>query len=165
MPERRVKRMFGFLKKRKKEANEQMATTDEREISKAKEEIAERGKDSQTTRDRTDEIVAEREKESGNENSQTAKDRIDESDGTKKADEKREEEKEEKREERHENSQEDRLDKLASALEKLVSILTPKETEKPKNAFDEKYGMKTKEPPMAERKEYGEKEINALLGR
>lgn len=149
--------MFDFLKKRKKEANEQMATTDEREISEAKEEIAEKGKDSQTERDRVDESVAQKEKDSGNENSQTAKDRVDESEGMKKA--------EERREERHEESQEDRIDKLASAIEKLVAILTPKETEKPKDAFDEKYGLKTKEPPVAGRNEYGEKEINALLGR
>lgn len=52
--------MFDFLKKRKKEANEHMATTDEKEISKAKEDIAEKGEDSQTERDRTDESVARR---------------------------------------------------------------------------------------------------------
>lgn len=156
--------MFDFLKKRKKEANEHMATTDEKEISKAKEDIAEKGEDSQTERDRTNESVAAQEKDSGKENSQTAKDRVDESEGAEKADEKREEA-EEKAEERHEDSQEDRLDKLAAAIEKLVELLTPKETEKPKDAFDEKYGLKTKEPPMAGAKEYGEKEINALLGR
>lgn len=68
-------------------------TEDEKEIKKAKEDIAEKGADSQTEKDRVDESVGEQERRSGNENSQNAKDRVDESEGTEKAAEKRAEEK------------------------------------------------------------------------
>ena len=85
--------MFDFLKRKKKEAEETMATTDEKEVKKAEEDIAEKGEDSQTEKDRIDESVAAQEKETGNEDSQTAKDRVDESEGAEKADEKKAEEK------------------------------------------------------------------------
>lgn len=85
--------MFGFFKKSKKEASEM--TEDERQIKKAKEDIAEKGKDSQTEKDRIDESVGEQERRDGNENSQNAKDRVDESEGTKKYDERKEEKREE----------------------------------------------------------------------
>ena len=53
----------------------------EEEIAKAKEDIAEKGEDSQTEKDRIDESVAAQEKANGDEDSQDAKDRIDESVG------------------------------------------------------------------------------------
>lgn len=70
-------------------------TEDEKEIKKAKEDVAERGSDSQTEKDRVDESVGEQEKRDGDEDSQNAKDRVDESEGTEKADEERAEEKKE----------------------------------------------------------------------
>lgn len=149
--------MFDFLKRKKKEAEETMATTDEKEVKKAEEDIAEKGEDSQTEKDRIDESVAAQEKETGNEDSQTAKDRVDESEGAEKADEK-------KVEEKTEEKGDDKLDRLITAIDKLVAALTPKENREP-DSFDQKYGFKTKEPPMAGAKEYGEKEINALLGK
>lgn len=47
----------------------------EEEIAKAKEDIAEEGKDSQTEKDRIDESVGEQEEADGEEGSQSAKDR------------------------------------------------------------------------------------------
>lgn len=51
----------------------------EKQIDKAEEDIAEKGTDSQTEKDRIDESVGEQEKQDGNEDSQDAKDRVDES--------------------------------------------------------------------------------------
>lgn len=93
-------------------------TQDERDIAEAKKDIAEKGADSQTEKDRIDDSVAEQEKADGDENSQDAKARVGESEGTEKADE-----------ERHEASQEDRLDKIENLLLKVVEMLTPKKTE------------------------------------
>ncbi len=56
----------------------------EKQIEKAEEDIAEKGADSQTEKDRIDESVGEQEKQDGNEDSQDAKDRVDESLGEKK---------------------------------------------------------------------------------
>jgi len=84
---------FNFFKKSNQRSNEM--TQDEKEIKKAKEDVAEKGSDSQTEKDRIDESVGEQEKRDGDENSQNAKDRVDESEGTEKSDEKRAEEKKE----------------------------------------------------------------------
>ena len=70
-------------------------TEDEKQEAKAKEDIAEKGADSQTEKDRIDESVGEQEHLDGNEDSQSAKDRVDESEEAKKADEEREEREEE----------------------------------------------------------------------
>lgn len=59
----------------------------EEEIAKAKEDIAEKGEDSQTEKDRIDESVAAQEEADGEEDSQDAKDRVDEAEGEEKADE------------------------------------------------------------------------------
>lgn len=87
--------MFGWFKKKNSKKEVSAMTEDEKEIKKAKEEIAEKGADSQTEKDRVDESVGEQEEHSGNENSQDAKDRVDESEGAEKSDEKRAEEKKE----------------------------------------------------------------------
>ena len=50
-------------------------TEDEKQERKAEEDISEKGKDSQTEKDRIDESVGEQEKRDGDENSQDAKDR------------------------------------------------------------------------------------------
>lgn len=93
-------------------------TKDEKQIKEAKKDIAEKGADSQTEKDRIDESVAEQEKNDGDEDSQDAKDRVDESEATKEADEKR-----------HEASQEDRLDRIEKAVLRLVEMLTPSKAE------------------------------------
>lgn len=67
-------------------------TKDEQQIAEAKKDIAEKGPDSQTDKDRIDESVGEQEHLDGNKDSQSAKDRVDESEGAKKADEERAEE-------------------------------------------------------------------------
>jgi len=73
-------------------------TQDEKDIEKAERDVAEKGSDSQTEKDRVDESVGEQERRDGDENSQNAKDRVDESEGAEKADEERAEEKKEERE-------------------------------------------------------------------
>lgn len=78
-----------FKRKKPKQEVKEMATADEKEIKKAELDIDDKGKDTQTRRDREDESVAAQERDKGDEDSQTAKDRIDESRGTKRADEER----------------------------------------------------------------------------
>lgn len=89
---------FNLFKKKEKDKEVSEMTQDEKDIEKAKRDIAEKGDDSQTEKDRVDESVGEQERREGNENSQNAKDRVDESEGAEKADEERAEEKEESRE-------------------------------------------------------------------
>lgn len=106
-------------------------TQDEKQIEKAKEDIAEKGADSQTEKDRIDESVAAQEKADGDEDSQDAKDRVDESEGAEKADE-----------ERHEISQDVRLKRIENAVLKLVEMLTPKaEGNAAEEAAKEIYGL------------------------
>lgn len=69
-----------------------MATEDEEQITKAIKDVAEKGEDSQTVKDRIDESVGEQEHLDGDKDSQSAKDRVDESEGAQKADEERAEE-------------------------------------------------------------------------
>lgn len=51
------------------------------QVAEAEEDVAEKGADEQTEKDRIDESVGEQEKLDGNEDSQTAEDRVDESEG------------------------------------------------------------------------------------
>ena len=118
--------MFSFFKKNKKEDSEPM-TKDEEQIAKAKEDISEKGPDSQTEKDRIDESVGEQERKDGNENSQSAKDRVDESDGAKKSDEKKDEGKEPKGEET-DKAEDDKeyvskadFEKLAARVEEILT--------------------------------------------
>lgn len=134
--------MFDFLKKHKKEEQTTMATVDEKEIAQAKRDIAEKGADSQTEKDRIDESVGEQERRSGNENSQDAKDRVDESEGAKKADEEREEKRERDHREEHAERMariEEKLDALTAALNKLTSA--EKAETKVEEAAKEVYGL------------------------
>lgn len=112
---------WSFGKKKNKEEVEEKMTQDEMEIKKAEKDVAEKGKDSQTEKDRVDESVGEQEKRSGNENSQDAKDRVDESEGTKKADEERAEEKKEDR--KDEDKAPAWAASLVSSMEKIVGML------------------------------------------
>lgn len=108
--------MFSLFKKNKarKEVNDMANTVDEKDIEKAKEDIAEKGKDSQTERDREDESVAAQLKAEGKEDSQTAKDRIDESEGAKKADEKKAAER---------DDHEERMSRMESKLDSLSNLI------------------------------------------
>lgn len=133
--------MFDFLKKHKKE-EQTMATVDEKEIAKAKRDVAENGSDSQTEEDRIDESVGEQEQRSGNENSQDAKDRVDESEGAKKADEEREEKRERDHREEHAERMariEEKLDALTAAIQKLTSA--EKAETKVEEVAKEVYGL------------------------
>lgn len=127
--------MFKFFKNKKNKEDNKM-TLDEEEIKKAKKDIAEKGSDTQTEKDREDESVGEQEKDSGNENSQNAKDRIDESEGTKKADEKREDKEDSFK------RLESKLDRLVEVIDKLFSEDTDKEDEKALENAKETYGLK-----------------------
>lgn len=134
--------MFGFFKKKNKKEESEM-TEDEKEIKKAKEDIAEKGADSQTEKDRIDESVGEQERRSGDENSQNAKDRVDESEGTKKADEKRAEEKKEEYEDDFKErvlSILEKMDKRFDELEKRTTAAVDADTEAAKR-MEETYGI------------------------
>lgn len=130
--------MFDLLKKNKtkKEETEQM-TQDEKEIEKAKRDIAEDGKDSQTEKDRIDESVGEQQKRSGDTNSQSAKDRVDESEGAKKADEKRAEVKKEEKSDEREDGLSDRiLTAINTAVQAAVEKAVGSAVDKAFNAMD-----------------------------
>lgn len=119
-------------------------TEDEKQIEKAKQDIAEKGADSQTEKDRVDESVGEQEKLSGDEDSQNAKDRVDESEGTKKADEERAEEK--KDDAHKENFEErmiafmERMEKRFEELEKRTTAAVDADAEAAKR-MEETYGI------------------------
>lgn len=61
--------------------DESAPETTTEEVAKAKEDIKEDGKDSQSEKDRVDESVAAQEANKGDEDSQDAKDRVDEAEG------------------------------------------------------------------------------------
>lgn len=143
---------FPFWKKKKNQEEVKDMTQDEKEIKKAEEDISEKGKDSQTKKDRVDESVGEQERRSGNENSQDAKDRVDESEGTKKADEKRAEEKKEERKEEEKapawaSSLISSMEKIVGMLEKINAPATSTETtdsaaaERMEEAFGQRGGV------------------------
>ena len=109
----------------KANSNGRKVTTGE-QVEKAKEDIAEKGKDSQTEKDRIDESVGEQEKQDGNEDSQSAKDRVDEYEGEEKA---LKEEDKEDGEKHDEAAEEDRFAKLESdvaEMRKVVDMLVEK---------------------------------------
>ena len=122
----------------------------EKQIDKAEDDIAEKGADSQTEKDRIDESVGEQEKIDGNEGSQDAKDRVDESIGESEA------ERVEKEDSEEVNSAlgarisalEEQLASLAERMEQMLSNLENNKdfgahpgsrTEKPANEDDEAY--------------------------
>lgn len=118
-------------------------TQDEKEIKKAKEDVAEKGSDSQTEKDRIDESVGEQEKRDGDENSQNAKDRVDESEGTEKSDEKRAEEKKEEYDDDFKGrmlSFMERMEKRFDELEKRTVAAADGDAEAAKR-MEETYGI------------------------
>lgn len=102
-------------------------TKDEQQIAEAKKDVAEKGPDSQTDKDRIDESVGEQEHLDGNKDSQSAKDRVDESEGAMKADEERAEEHREDAEPAWVAKLYSKLDEIAAALNKSVAPETAAE--------------------------------------
>ena len=118
-------------------------TEDEKQIEKAKRDIAEDGEDSQTEKDRIDESVGEQERRDGDENSQSAKDRVDESEGAEKADEERAEEKKEEREDDFKLrvlSVLERFEKYLDSVEKRSEAAADADSEAVKR-MEETYGI------------------------
>lgn len=118
-------------------------TEDEKQIEKAKRDIAEDEKDSQTEKDRIDESVGEQERRDGDEDSQNAKDRVDESEGTKKADEERAEEKKEEREDDFKGrvlSVLERMERYLDSLEKRAQTAADADSKAAKR-MEETYGI------------------------
>lgn len=135
-------------------------TQDEKEIAKAKEDIAEKGADSQTEKDRIDESVAAQERAKGEENSQSAKDRVDESEGAKKADEKRAEEKNEGA------GLDAKIDALIGRMDKLIATFEARaEAKDDKMArAAEKYGLAPSGAGETPKKSYTDEDVKKLLG-
>ena len=140
------------------------------QIEKAKEDIAEKGKDSQTEKDRIDESVGEQEKQDGNEDSQSAKDRVDESEGEEKA---LKEEGKADGEKHDEAAEEDRLAKLEAKVDMLVEKLAgqfgwndedAEKAEKAKKVYGLGEGVVADKSEDA-KKSVTAKEINAVLGK
>ncbi len=120
-------------------------TEDEKQIEKAKQDVAEKGADSQTEKDRIDESVGEQEERSGDEDSQDAKDRVDESEGAEKADEERAEERESKEAKldaalQRMSSVFDRMEKFLDGVEKQAEAAADADSEAAKR-MDETYGI------------------------
>lgn len=153
---------MGFLdifRKNKKEDSAEM-TEDEKDIAKAKEDVAEKGADSQTEEDRIDESVAAQERADGDEDSQSAKARVDESEGAKKADEER------AKDEGKGSGLESKIDALIARMDKLVAAFE-KRAEMKEDRMEraaEKYGLTPSGAGEAEKKSFTDEDVKKLLG-
>ena len=138
-------------------------TQDEKEIAKAKEDIAAKGADSQTEKDRIDESVAAQERAKGEEDSQNAKDRVDESEGAKKADEERAAE---KAEDKGNDALAGKLDALIERMDKLMSVFEKHEEAKDEKMARaaEKYGLAPSGAGETQKKSYTDEDVKRLLG-
>ena len=87
LPDEEQDKFWAAIEEKVDEAMGEGKPDTEEEIAKAKEDIAEKGEDSQTEKDRIDESVAAQEAADGEEDEQDAKDRVDEAEGEEKADE------------------------------------------------------------------------------
>lgn len=106
-----------------------IAKTTGEQVDEAKEDIEDKGDDSQSEKDRIDESVGEQENLDDDEDSQDAKDRVDESEGEEKALEDKDEEKKEDAEKSDEDKPQDNDDaqdkqKLYEMVEALAAKLT-----------------------------------------
>lgn len=136
--------------------DDKKVTTGE-QIEEAKKDIAEKGPDSQTEKDRIDESVAMQEKADGNEDSQSAKDRVDESEGEEKAiEEKREDETEaaEEMTEEKGKTEETAEDKVNDALLARIAALEEKVAKMLESEAKEDFGMKASLPQGNESDEH-----------
>lgn len=120
-----VMKMFSALPdEEKKKFLEGVKPTTEEQIDEAKKDIAEKGPDSQTEKDRIDESVGEQEREDENEDSQTAKDRVDESEGMQKAEEKKDNEEAAAEPEKGEEPAEEKTADNADVTEALAARIS-----------------------------------------
>lgn len=146
-----------FWKEFEDKGDDKSKVTTGEQIEEAKEDIAEKGPDSQTEKDRIDESVAEQEKQDGNENSQSAKDRVDESEGEEKYLDKEREEKTEAAEEMTEEkgkTEEAAEDKVNDALVARIAALEEKVAKMLESEAKEDFGMKASLPQGNESDEH-----------
>jgi len=136
-------------------------TKDEKQIAEAEKDIEEKGKDTQTEKDRIDESVGEQERLDGNENSQDAKDRVDESEAMEKLDKQKAED------DKNHRDYDARFNKIEEMLTKLIDTLMPKQAGENATIEEkkEKYGLGAKPVVTQGAEEFDEKKINQLLGR
>lgn len=133
-------------------------TETEKQIAEAEKDVAEKGPDSQTEKDRIDESVGEQEHLDGNKDSQSAKDRVEESEDAKKADEERNEKKDN-------SGLESKFDALISRMDKLIASFEKRAEEKDDKMARaaEKYGFASSESGEGTRKEFTTKDVERLL--
>lgn len=136
-------------------------TKDEKQIAEAEKDIDEKGKDTQTEKDRIDESVGEQEHLDGDEDSQDAKDRVDESEAMEKLDKQKAED------DKNHRDYDARFNKIEEMLTKLVDALMPKQAGENATIEEkkEKYGLGAKPVVTQGAEEFDEKKINQLLGR
>lgn len=149
-------------------------TEDEKQIAEAKTDIAKKGADSQTEKDRIDESVGEQERLDGNKDSQTAKDRVDESEGTKKADEERAEEKNDAAKEdvpAWASAMTASLEKVVGLLEQMAQAAKPAVTaddvaeDRMKNAFGQRGGVFDGNGTAAEEKKMSPADVQKIISK
>lgn len=153
LPEEDQKRFWAEFEDK---GDDKKVTTGE-QIEEAKKDIAEKGPDSQTEKDRIDESVAMQEKADGNEDSQSAKDRVDESEGEEKYLEEKREEKTESEEEMTEEkgkTEETAEDKVNDALLARLAALEEKVAKMLESEAKEDFGMKASLPQGNESDEH-----------
>lgn len=136
-------------------------TETKKQIAEAEKDIEEKGKNTQTEKDRVDESVGEQEKLDDNEDSQDAKDRVDESEAMKKLDKQKAED------DKNHRDYNARFNKIEEMLTKLIDTLMPKQAGKNATIEEkkEKYGLGSKPVVTQGAEEFDEKKINQLLGR
>jgi hypothetical protein len=136
-------------------------TENEKQIAKAEEDIEEKGKDTQTEKDRIDDSVAAQERADGDEDSQSAKDRVKESEAMEKLDKQKAED------DKNHRDYDARFNKIEDMLTKLVETLMPKQAGENATIEEkkEKYGLGAKPVVTQGAEEFDEKKINQLLGR
>ena len=159
------------LKTKKEESD---MTEDEKQIAEVKTDIAEKGADSQTEKDRIDESVGEQERLDGDKDSQTAKDRVDESEGTKKADDERAEEKKDAAKEdvpAWASAMTASLEKVVGLLEQMTQAAKPAVTaddvaaDRMKNAFGQRGGVFDGNGTAAEEKKMSPADVQKIISK
>lgn len=158
-----------FWKEFEDKGDDKSKVTTGEQIEEAKEDIAEKGPDSQTEKDRIDESVGEQEKQDGNKDSQSATDRVDEYEG-----EEQYLDKGRKDNEKHdEAAEEDRLAKLELKVDMLFQKLSgqfgwndedAEKAEKAKKVYGLGEGVVADKGEDA-KKGITAKEINAVLSK
>ena len=147
------------------------------EVRKAYDDLSEEDKKSfhQSISDRVHESIAAQEEDKGEKDTQTAADREHEALGAEHADERREEAreevqeaKEEKRAEEMHGTEVDHLKEILARLDGLDARLDRLDKAEERDVVEEKrekYGLTQTGTHTTDRKEYTDKDIDALLGR